>query len=182
VLVRVVVADEVVPHVDGRHLGLHLVLRLHDLVRLELTGSTLGVRLAVGRGPVGQHRRLVRGHRRQRGPDRDVLLVDPLLRRVVGALLEGHAGPEEAGGRHRVAVAHVEQVVDGVVEVRDALPVELVLHRRAVQVVDPADRLVGDLVVDRVRVRREEVRLRAHLAEIDAAFPPPRRKASLEML
>ena len=68
---------------------------------------------------------------------------------------------------HGVAVAHVEQVVDVPVEVRDALPVELGLHRRAVDVVDPVHRLVGDLVVDRIGVRREEVGRPAHLVRVD---------------
>ncbi len=71
------------------------------------------------------------------------------------------------GGGHGVAVAHVEEVVDVAVEVRDALTVELGLHRRAVDVVDPVHRLVGDLVVDRVGVGREEVGRPAHLVGID---------------
>ena len=83
-------------------------------------------------------------------------------------LLERHARRTEAVRRHRVAVAGVEEVVDVVVEVRDPARVELVLHRRPVQVVDPAHRLVGDLVVDRVRVRREEVAGGvAHLVRVD---------------
>ena len=46
-------------------------------------------------------------------------------------------GTEEPGRRDRVAVAHVEQVVDVVVEERDALLGELVDHRCAVEIVDP---------------------------------------------
>ena len=54
-----------------------------------------------------------------------------------------------------------------VVEVADPLPVELRRHRRPVDAVDPVVRDVGDLVVHGVGVRREEVRVRAHLVDVE---------------
>ena len=96
------------------------------------------------------------------------------LGRRRAALLVRHAGRAEAGGRHGVAVAHEEHVVGVVVEV--ALGGDRRRRRRRcsrsrlvglADPVDPVDRLVGDLVVDRVGVRREEVLPAAHLVRVD---------------
>ena len=161
-------AQEVVAHPDVGHLLHHLVARFVDRIRLQHAALALRGGLDPRAAPVAQDRVLVRGRLVERGPLRQVLLEDPPLGRVAAGLLERHARGAEAVRRHRVAVAGVEEVVDVVVEVRDPARVELVLHRRPVQVVDPAHRLVGDLVVDRVRVGREEVAGGvAHLVRID---------------
>ena len=104
---------------------------------------------------------------RQRHPLGQVLLVGAVGDRALAALLVGHPGGDEPGRGHGVAVAHVEEVVDVAVEVVDALALELLGHRGAVDVVDPVDRLVGDLVIDGIGVRREEVARAAHLVRVD---------------
>ena len=76
-------------------------------------------------------------------------------------------GGVEAGGRHGVAVAHVEEVVDVAVEEGDREPPERLLHRRAVEVVDPVQRRLADVVVDGIGVGREEVGRAPHLVRVD---------------
>ena len=158
---------EVVPQRRRRHLRHELVARVDDLVGLELARHALLVGLRPRRVPVGEDRLAVERALRERDPLRHVLLVRADGRRVRAALLVRHAGGDPRRGRHGVAVAHVEQVVDVAVEEVEALARELRGQRAAVEVVDPAHRLVGDLVVDRVRVGREEERGAAHLVRVD---------------
>ena len=123
---------------------------------------------------VVQHLVLVRGGPAEGRPLGVELLLDPVGHRRRAALLEGHAGRAEAGGRHRVAVTHEEEVVGRVVEVAlggdvpaaGAVVAEAGLVGRA-DPVDPVHRLAGDLVVDRVGVGREEVLASAHLVRVD---------------
>ena len=165
---RLVGADEVAADRQVGHGLLDRVARLHDLVGLELAGGALALGLDPAVVPALQDRVLVRRGLRKRRPLRQVLLADALVRRVRVRLLERHARGAEARGGHRVAVAHVEEVVRRVVEVRDLAGVEDLLHRGPVEVVDPADRLARQLVVDRVGVGREEVAGRvAHLVGVD---------------
>ena len=166
-LVRVVRAQEVVADRAVGHGLADRHARLVGAVGLELARLALAHGLDPGAVPLAQDLLLVDRRRRERGPLGEVLLGHALRRGVAVGLLERHAGGAEAVGRHGVAVARVEEVVGVVVEVRDPALVELVLHRRAVDVVDPVDRRVGDVVVDRVRVGREEVRLGAHLVGVD---------------
>ena len=102
-----------------------------------------------------------------RRPDRRELLVFALADRVAVLLLEGHARGMEAGGRDRVAEDHREEVVRRAVEVLDPLAVELAGDGRAVQLVDPVMRRVGDLVVLGISVGREEVVREAELVGVD---------------
>ena len=125
------------------------------------------VRLDVLGAPLGEEGVVLGAHRAQRRPDGDVLLLHALRRRVAVGLLERHAGRVEAGGGDGVAVAHVEQVVDVAVEVRDGEALERGLDRRADLVIDPLERGLADVVVDRVGVGREEVRRPAHLVGVD---------------
>ena len=111
--------------------------------------------LLVGRGLVYRHDR------------RHVLLVHPLRERIAAVLLERHAGAVEPDRRDRVSVEDPEEVVRLVVEVPDPLTVELGGHRGPVDPVDPVVRLVGDLVIHGVGVRREEVRERPHLVDVE---------------
>ena len=73
----------------------------------------------------------------------------------------------EALGRHGVAEHDREEVVRRTVEVLDPLAVELGRDGRAVELVDPVVRRVGDLVILRVRVRWEEVVRQAELVRVD---------------
>src|SRR3712207_7203017 len=72
-----------------------------------------------------------------RRPPRSTLFPYTTLFRSVLVLLERHARGVEARAGHGVAVAHVEEVVPGVVEEGDAALAELLLHRASVEVVDP---------------------------------------------
>ena len=73
----------------------------------------------------------------------------------------------EALGRHGVAEHDREEVVRRAVEVLDPLAVELGRDGRAVELVDPVVGRVGDLVIFRVRVRREEVVRQAEFVRVD---------------
>jgi len=163
----VVGPKEVVTDPRVWHLLEQLVVAFVHGIGLEHAVDALVVRVDPGVVPLGHDVVLVERGLREAGPDRRVVLVDPLLDRVAVVLLERHPGGVEALGRHRVAVEDAEEVVGPEVEVRDLLAVELGRHRRPVEVVDPVDRLVGDLVVHGVGVRRKEVRVRAHLVRVD---------------
>jgi hypothetical protein len=108
---------------------------------------------------------LTGGH--QGRPDRGVLLQHALGCRLLVVLLERHARGVEPCRRDGVSVPHVEEVVGTPVEVVETGVVERLLHRLAVDVVDPVERGLADVVVDGVGVRREEVALASHLVRVD---------------
>ncbi len=166
--------QEVRPDLHVRHRELHRVLRLNRLVRLQRAGLTLGQRVHPGPVVAGQDLALVGGGPAERRPLGGELLLDPVLDGRGAAFLVRHSGRPETGGRNGVAVSHVEQVVGVVVEIAlggDRVRAGAVVAEgglvRLADPVDPVDRRVGDLVVDRVRVRREEVPLAAHLVGVD---------------
>ena len=163
----VVRAQEVMPDVDvGHRVGDRRALVV-ELVGLELADDSLLVGLHVLGPPLGEQLVVLRACRIQRRPDGGVLLTEPDVGGSPVALLEGHARGVEAGAGDRVAVAHVEQVVEVTVEVGDVEALEGLGHRTAVDVVDPVQRGLADLVIHRVGVRREEVGRTAHLVGVD---------------
>ncbi len=109
--------QEVRADADVRDRELDGVRRLHDLVGLQDALLALRLGLRPDPRPAVEHLAAVLRRPVDGRPVGAELLVDAQLGRRRAALLIGHAGGAEARRGHGVAVAHEEQVVDGVVEV-----------------------------------------------------------------
>jgi hypothetical protein len=149
-------------------------LRLHGLARAEhalvrLEDAPAALLDGTGEGSVlpPQDRLLVeRGLRQRHHVDR-VLAHEPKVERLVVGDLDRHPGALEAVRGHGVVVFGREEVVDLPVKEVPSLPLVGVRERPAVDVVDPGQDLVGDLVVDGIVVRREEGLVVAELMAVD---------------
>ena len=154
---RPVGADEVVTYRRIRHLDAHVVLRLVDTVRQQVTFAPLLHRLHRRRVPIQMQRAAARGGRRERDPHDGVMAVPPLVDRGAVVDLDRHPGPLEAERGQGVGEDRREEVVAvALVEVVPAAPLELLGHDRSVDVVDVVDLPVRDLVIDGIVGRREE--------------------------
>ena len=141
---------------------------VEDVVRLQAAPLPFGLRLDERVSPLPQHLRPVGGARVEAG-ERGRGLVGHARRVGLGVpLLERHPHRTHLGGRDGVAVHLGEEVVSGVPGLElPAMGPEHPGVRRAVQVLDLVVQPVRCLVVDRVRVRWEEVAVAAVLVLVD---------------
>ncbi len=151
-----------------RHVSQQVMSRVEDPVRLQATVLSFRLRLDEGGAPLAQDARAMGRAGVQGGESGRVVVSHARRVRRAVPLLEGHPHGAHLGGRDGVAVHLGEEVVPGLPGlVAPAVSLERPGVRWAVHLLDLSVEQVRSLVVDRVRVRWEEVAVAAVLVLVD---------------